>query len=146
MFTEATKRASANADRPLKILGFAEMVGVFSGAQHELCKSIIGYLVGNPNQREITVVGLRAALGLPDEMTEELIGCAFLLSRKDIGVLAVSFYLFDSAGENVIQIFSVDQYLDAIQTDRFIDVNGDEIGAVELTRRCFPRFTNMIND
>lgn len=111
-----------------------------------MCDKILSYLENYPQQRNLTIGGLRAALKIVDHDANVLIQAAFTLTAHPFLALDVRYKLYDENIEDVLEELDYSTYMSAIAEGHFIDDDGNELAIEELNSRVFPYFINQIQD
>ncbi|MEY0949271.1 hypothetical protein AB7179_03620 [Providencia manganoxydans] len=121
----------------------AELMDVANSPVYAICIEIVSYLEHHPQQKILTIGGLRAALHQSEKNDSALIQAAYTLTSHPFFVLEVNYKLYDSALEDVIEELDHSAYMEAISQGYFIDKDGNEIINNELNKRVFPYFVNQ---
>ncbi|HDS6523066.1 TPA: hypothetical protein QH370_002476 [Proteus mirabilis] len=113
---------------------------------YDMCIQITCYLEQYPQQRNLTIGGLRAALNKSDSSDNILIQAAFTLATHPFLVLEVRYKLYDAEIEDVIEELDSSTYLNALSDGLFIDEDGNNVSLKELNSRVFPYFVSRLQD
>lgn len=113
---------------------------------YDMCIQITCYLEQYPQQRNLTIGGLRAALNKSDSSDNILIQAAFTLAAHPFLVLEVRYKLYDAEIEDVIEELDSSTYLNALSDGLFIDEDGNNVSLKELNSRVFPYFVSRLQD
>lgn len=124
----------------------AELVRVTNSPVYAVCNEIVSYLDNYPNQRNLTIVGLRAALERAERDDNILIQAAFVLTAHPFLALDVRYKLYDEQIEDVIEELDHSTYMCAIAEGHFIDDDGHDLAIEELNSRIFPYFINKFQN
>lgn len=109
-----------------------------------VCGEILRYLEKNPNQNNITLMGLVSSINQSD--VSLVIRAAFTLAEHPFSILDVRYKLYDELKEEVTQEISQTQYINALNANLFIDDEGNELSLEQLNSRSFPYFINLLNE
>ena len=108
------------------------------------CNKIAIYLENHPNQRNLTIGGLRAALKRSNEDDQTLIQAAFTLTAYPFNALEVRYQLYDDLISDVSEELDYSTYMKAISEGHYIDEEGNDIDIEEFNSRAFPYFINHL--
>lgn len=111
---------------------------------YAVCTQIVSYLKHNPNQRNLTIGGLRAALQRNFKEDKVLIEGAFTLVSYPFQVLEVRYKLYDEQKNDVLEELNHSTYMKAISAQSFIDDDGNSLSIDDLNARIYPYFINLI--
>ncbi|MDN3404202.1 hypothetical protein [Pseudoalteromonas sp. APC 3218] len=123
-----------------------ELVKSTNSPVYAVCTQIVSYLRHNPNQRNLTIGGLRAALDRNSNEDKALIEGAFTLVSYPFQVLEVRYKLYDEQKNDVLEELNHPTYMQAISAKEFIDDDGNNLSIDDLNARVYPYFINLIND
>lgn len=124
----------------------AELVKSTASPVYMACDKIASYLEQHPQQRNLTVGGLRAALNWSERDDNVLIQAAFTLTAHPFQALEVHYKLYDVTISDVIEELDHPTYLAALSEGHFIDDEGNDIVLEELNSRIFPYFVNLLQN
>lgn len=124
----------------------AELMKSTDSPVYATSNQIVSYLEEHPQQNNLTIVGLRAALGRSERHDNILIKAAFALTAHPIQVLEVRYKLYDTTIDDVIEELDHSTYLVALSEGYFIDNEGNDIAFNEFNSRVFPYFVNLFRD
>ncbi|WP_051369015.1 hypothetical protein [Psychromonas arctica] len=110
---------------------------------YAVCDQIVSYLEHHPQQRNLTIGGLRAALNRSDQDDNVLIQSAFTLVSHPFQALEVRYKLYDKEIEDVLEELNHSTYMQAVSEQHFIDDEGNDIAIDDLNARVFPYFINL---
>tara|TARA_R110002049_G_scaffold139621_2_gene300349 strand:+ start:512 stop:955 length:444 start_codon:yes stop_codon:yes gene_type:complete len=120
-----------------------ELVESTGSPVYAVCVQIVWYLEHNPQQRNLTIGGLRAALKRTTQEDNVLIEGAFALASHPFQALEVRYKLYDEQIEDVLEELNHSTYMQAISEQHFIDNDGNDIAIDDLNSRIFPYFINL---
>ncbi|PHM24816.1 hypothetical protein [Xenorhabdus budapestensis] len=124
----------------------AELVESTASPVYVACDQIALYLEQHPQQLNLTIGGLRAALDRSERDDNVLIQAAFALTAHPFQALEVRYKLYDVTISDVIEELNHSAYLAALSEGHFIDDDGNDIALEELNSRVFPYFVNLFQD
>ncbi|MFQ2171739.1 hypothetical protein ACK345_01010 [Aeromonas rivipollensis] len=119
-----------------------ELIEVTSSPVYMLGIEILEHLEACPQQKYITVGGLRAALSRKIDDDSLLIQAAFTLTSYPFEALVVRYKLYDEDLYDVLEEFDHITYMKVISDGRFIDSEGDEYHIDTFQSRTYPYFIN----
>ncbi len=120
-----------------------ELVRSTDSPVYAVCAQIVSYLEHHPQQCNLTIGGLRAALNRSDEEDNVLIQSAFTLVGHPFQALEVRYKLYDEQIEDVLEELDHSTYMKAVSEQSFIDDDGNNISIDDLNARIFPYFINL---
>ena len=120
-----------------------ELVRATGSPVYAVCDKIVSYLEHNPQQRNLTIGGLRAALNHSDQDDNVLIQSAFTLVAHPFQALDVRYKLYDEHIKDVLEELDHSTYMQAVSEQHFIDDDGNDIAIEDLNARIFPYFINL---
>lgn len=112
---------------------------------YSTCIKIVLYLENHPQQQDLTIMGLRAALDEKEGFDNLLIKAAFTLSAHPFKALEVRYKLYDEDIRDVLDDLDQSTYVKAVSEREFVDSRGNEIHIDELNSRVFPYFINLFH-
>ena len=121
-----------------------ELVKSVDSPVYVICSEIISFLEKNPNQRNLTIGGLRAGLQRVEHDDRILIEAAYTLTAHPFLALDVKYKLYDEEIEEVIEELEHETYMGAIKNGCFIDDEGNDLAIDALNSRVFPYFINQL--
>lgn len=121
----------------------AELVKSTTSPVYATCDQIASYLEQYPQQHNLTIGGLRAALDRSECDDNVLVQAAFTLTAHPFQALEVRYKLYDVTISDVIEELDHPTYLVALSEGHFIDNDGNDIALEELNSRVFPYFVNL---
>jgi hypothetical protein len=113
---------------------------------YAVCDEIASYLENHPQQQDLTIGGLKAALKDYDRNDSVLIQAAFALTAHPFNALEVRYRLYDESISDVIEELNHSTYMNAVSEGHLIDHDGNDIGIEELHARAFPYFINQLQN
>lgn len=119
-----------------------ELIEVTSSPVYMLGIEILEHLEACPQQKYITVGGLRAALSRKIDDDGLLIQAAFTLTSYPFEALVVRYKLYDEDLYDVLEEFDHLTYMKVISDGCFIDSEGDEYHIDTFQSRTYPYFIN----
>jgi len=119
-----------------------ELIEATSSPVYMLGIEILGHIEACPQQKNITVGGLRAALSRKVDDDALLIQAAFTLTSYPFEVLVVRYKFYDEDLYDVLAEFDHQTYMKAITDGSFIDSEGDEYHIDIFQSRTYPYFIN----
>lgn len=123
-----------------------KLVKLTDSPVYAVCSDITAYLERNPNQHNLTIGGLRAALERSVKDDNVLIQAAFTLTGHPFNTLEVRYKLYDELMLDVQQEIDHPTYIHAKSVGNFIDEDGNDISVEELDARVFPYFINVLHE
>ncbi|MEZ9422164.1 hypothetical protein AB4186_01700 [Vibrio lentus] len=104
---------------------------------------IVKFLTDNPNQLDLTIVGMRSALKMPPELDQDIVKAAFLLSAYPFEIFEPKYRLYDADFNDIVEVLNHSDYMSATRSNIYIDDEGEEIEGEEFQSRVFPYFVNQ---
>lgn len=115
-----------------------------TASSNDLEHRLVHYLNTHPDQRELSVGGLCAALQLHEKRVPQLIQAAFALASTQRSMLEVHYKLYDPLMNEVLEDVSQSEYEQSVAEGCFIDLDGYEVTREEFVRRARPCFVHRI--
>ena len=129
----------------VKIL-LEELVKATGSPVYAVCNEIACYLENYPQQCNLTIGGLRAALNSPVSNDFVLIQAAFALTADPFKALEVRYKLYDEYILDVLEELDHSTYMNVVSEGHFIDDDGNDITIEEFHSRAFPYFINQFSN